>query len=786
MKTSESKFKGKIFCFLPLHQESPLNCHVNGYFALAHENRRSLFSASESHFDNTRVLNSVNWNKAIVENIICPCYIRLIEICIDRDYFGKFDKQLRKYDYFFRNEIEAKNSRDYFEEMFKKFYKDISEVPCVPLETTPRKWLKPYDPTLYFTRTFKNFLRQETDTLKLTQCFTGHINLCYKIEECFEILTKIQINITSRNKLLDLFKKFADRELHDLKGETIISALNNSDALLLNKPINETLLKSSENLLSIYKFCQQDEEAFKKDIRVFLCADDVLRRTDNNLFIYKKEHLFKKSLRKFLHKDFFWIFYGTDYVKSISIPDLPELLVENIDCVNFVNPSQTFSNCPPADSIPEELFIAIWEIIISNFGQNVNTLKSKSDRLKFLESIRDFSLIPFQSTPSELSSSDTFLAPIKLSPFIIQRHGRSSFESLIEASKLPILKLPSKVDNLKIEDLINNLVTEISNHEDFLNLLYQSKSFQPELLENMDIKTAKNIVYYFNGKIKAKKNDYEFECEKSLKKEEAFQYLRELPIYCDALDQRFSVNSTNFLVLDREIPIAGLEEYFTVNNYRIIIESKMTLSYLTYDIYDYLGLQRMPYLKFYKKFIPFVASVDKSKLIEHVELLRNHQKFLSTKDNEFEEVNSILADTQFIPINDTFKSPKELYDSNVKVFKYIFNESDFLPAEYHDSEWFEFIKKLGFNTKIQPVHLIKLAESIKNSIENNQVEEEDEDDLIYLLIDQINKLRKDEKLDDTFEKHFQSIKFVRPFIPDSIQKRIFEVKSDLICLQGRK
>ena len=181
-----------------------------------------------------------------------------------------------------------------------------------------------------------------------------------------------------------------------------------------------------------------------------------------------------------------------------------------------MNPSQTFSNCPPADSIPEELFIAIWEIIISNFGQNENILKSKSDRLKFLESIRDFSLIPFQSTPSELSSSDTFLAPIKLSPFIIQRHGRSSFESLIEASKLPILKLPSKVDNLKIEDLINNLVTEISNHEDFLNLLYQSKSFQPELLENMDIRTAKNIIYYFNGKIKIKKNNYEFECEKSL------------------------------------------------------------------------------------------------------------------------------------------------------------------------------------------------------------------------------------------------------------------------------
>ena len=107
-----------------------------------------------------------------------------------------------------------------------------------------------------------------------------------------------------------------------------------------------------------------------------------------------------------------------------------------------------------------------------------------------------------------------------------------------------------------------------------------------------------------------------------------------------------------------KFPIAGLEEYFTINNVRIIIDSKMTLSNLTYEIYDYLGLQRMPYLKFYKKFIPFVASVDKSKLIEHVELLRNHQKFLSTKDNEFEEVNSILADTQFIPLRDKIKFNK--------------------------------------------------------------------------------------------------------------------------------
>jgi hypothetical protein len=67
-------FVGNVYCFLPLPILSSVPLSINGYFELS-SNRRDIWFGDDMHGDGQ--LRS-DWNKALLTDIIAPCWARLL------------------------------------------------------------------------------------------------------------------------------------------------------------------------------------------------------------------------------------------------------------------------------------------------------------------------------------------------------------------------------------------------------------------------------------------------------------------------------------------------------------------------------------------------------------------------------------------------------------------------------------------------------------------------------------------------------------------------------------
>jgi hypothetical protein len=70
----QALLEGRAYCFLPLPIRTMLPVHVNGYFELS-SNRRDIWYGDD--MDGEGRLRS-QWNKALLEDIVPPCYARLL------------------------------------------------------------------------------------------------------------------------------------------------------------------------------------------------------------------------------------------------------------------------------------------------------------------------------------------------------------------------------------------------------------------------------------------------------------------------------------------------------------------------------------------------------------------------------------------------------------------------------------------------------------------------------------------------------------------------------------
>ena len=68
--------KHRLYCFLPLPILTHLPVHINGFFALDHEARRSLFQDGDECLSSYRSL----WNVLLMEKIIAPAYVELLAL----------------------------------------------------------------------------------------------------------------------------------------------------------------------------------------------------------------------------------------------------------------------------------------------------------------------------------------------------------------------------------------------------------------------------------------------------------------------------------------------------------------------------------------------------------------------------------------------------------------------------------------------------------------------------------------------------------------------------------
>ena len=68
----KSKRERKVFCSLPLPQETGLSMHINGHFAFHFENRRHLWQGKNDDYRQA-------WNNFLFSDLIAPCYLDLMK-----------------------------------------------------------------------------------------------------------------------------------------------------------------------------------------------------------------------------------------------------------------------------------------------------------------------------------------------------------------------------------------------------------------------------------------------------------------------------------------------------------------------------------------------------------------------------------------------------------------------------------------------------------------------------------------------------------------------------------
>ena len=84
---------GQVYCFLPLPVFSGLPVHMNGYFELS-SNRRDIWSGSDMAGEGAL---RAQWNQSLLEDVIVPCYCRLLKFAQSTAGVAPGDAALKAY-----------------------------------------------------------------------------------------------------------------------------------------------------------------------------------------------------------------------------------------------------------------------------------------------------------------------------------------------------------------------------------------------------------------------------------------------------------------------------------------------------------------------------------------------------------------------------------------------------------------------------------------------------------------------------------------------------------------
>lgn len=200
----------KLFNFLALDQNSPLVTHINAYWSLHQENRQKIYEYSmrTENVDKETAKWCTNWNKCLINCIILPLYIQLLQFLKQICYTFNIPRFIGKYLEMFPKLAEGE-LKPYFEQMFKGFYQQVYELELVPVlnHNNNLQWFKPSQ--LRFSRPLQSFL-------------TDHID---KKASVYAITEQIGVKLCRKNFLIDLFKSHSNIDLTVIKPADIINGL---------------------------------------------------------------------------------------------------------------------------------------------------------------------------------------------------------------------------------------------------------------------------------------------------------------------------------------------------------------------------------------------------------------------------------------------------------------------------------------------------------------------------------------------------------------------------------
>ena len=245
LKSPPTKYN--MYSFLPLHQESPLACHVNGFFALHHENRTQLFENSRvavsNKIDKSTADWCTDWNTALIDHIVLPLCLDSIgeRVGVLRDAISSHedknecDKLIEK---FLKTLLPSnKNSQlqKYFEFFVKEFYKYAKDIDCIPMYCVNERDVRFSKPSQLLDN-FEKFL--EDLLIKPEKKETNEI--------C-ELISTIVREYCKHSYVVGKFKNYGGIELRQLEAVSFLEKLKVFGYRLLGIHVDQSIFKSVRN-----------------------------------------------------------------------------------------------------------------------------------------------------------------------------------------------------------------------------------------------------------------------------------------------------------------------------------------------------------------------------------------------------------------------------------------------------------------------------------------------------------------------------------------------------------
>ena len=743
----------QLYSFLPMQQRSPIDCHVNGFWALEYDNRRFLFnSESKTHV-------CAKWNQALIDNIILPLYMESlnnrIEIFKEKLNPKNLSNLVENYLEYFPREIVTDHSiKIYFEGFNKSFYARIKDMGCVPIldpNTKQVKWQKPQE--ILFSKTLEEF---ETE-------FVFNIH-----EICEEILQKIQIKTCEYNNLLELFESVGKIKLKCITWDIVIEAFKKYSNRMVGLRIDKSIFKNHQNLLGIFRFCLAGIQEKNLTLNYFegcpmlLDNDDViLEFSSSKPIIYiPSEFLafFKNSKIKFLNKIFFNDFSKkkSNFIREIAMSDL-ETVCESL--LPELKVTGTLINTKDFETKNSELYKrlnVLWNIIYKILSQDKYKDFNKANKIKELQVIKDWALIPVSIATS---GSKHLLKVSEFEQITDKITAKSCLFNVVNNLGIPFIDQEFLLK--KSIEFIPNFVMDEEKADEILTLLKNQG-------EKLGAKIGKNeiklILSYFNNKIHKTSEGHYSMVDPNFNyfissDYNAKSYLNNLPIFEDWNENICSIGSNKVWSIEtdqtdvKSFPSLGLEEFCLSQNL-IIVKKDESL----FNLYSYLDFQKSSFEQFYSSFFNFFLksskSINNEIYVVHINFIRelsSRRKILKTGDNS--QFWNMLGQVPFIKIKESYYCCNQLYDPLNDLFKIGFQDL-LLPIEYLEAKWREVIYNIGFISKVSDEDLVKLAFKFESLFAAGQVKMEDAYNLAQKLISSVDQIKKDIQIETIAEAKF--------------------------------
>ncbi|WAR13130.1 SACS-like protein [Mya arenaria] len=770
--TEFSPIKGVAYCFLPLPIHTGMPFNVNGHFALD-RGRRGLW---EEGFRKS-------WNECVLSCLVTEALniaLMYLQKYFEQDCKDIWHRQLIMnecvslyYQHFpclpvsegaYWNNFVTSFYQRAFAERFTVFPALTTTYSIENRTSVKLDWVFPscesdntggvFNVVRYFVKEANMFEHKHAKNVETTMDIMG-IKLIHVLKCIVDTLRKTKCDCAlygDPNFVIQILKK-------NITGLELVQT-----SVLQNVEVVESLLR--------YVWIAENFKDKLVDLPLCLTNDSILRLFSKNFPVFCTEYygLLPGSPDKFVHANLLsWlspknVLLELNVVINFEVQNMLELLpmsYPDIYC-HSTNVRWDKTHIEEHERVKPEMIVSFFNFIESkSFVKCKITSSPVVDDDLFKKNLCQFADWSFLPSVSCLGKMKTFeLIPIKNRHHLLfESFGNETLFTIIRRLNIPLLDR-SLFKHSTISYRLGTLLPSTTNPSELLKcLVYYKARIAANDVKTDEVATLLNFFYENRKKL-----------EKSLTNRTAF-LIKSLPLY-ETLPDGTYINiedKSNVVIMPSYLPTEGLcnlaqtiSVWFLQNHFNLLV------------LYAYLELPRPASIDVYLSYIlPHFGLLQESCWMHHLLYIKDNLllvPFGSQLSKKQKAVLNILKQTTFIRKNGQLKLVKELYDEEHEVHRIFMSEDKFLPNEFRNETWNEFMIQLGLITKPSGQMVIDFAKELAQMV---NIDEADSLDRKSRVLTNCVFGEYGDKFDDQTYFDLKHIKFVLPHQVTEAKQTIF-------------